>query len=286
MVCASPVVLAAELRFPEGPAFAPDGALWFVELQGKCLARIEADGSITRHVVGGAPNGLAFDGQGVAWFCDAEERSIRELDPITGRTETLVSSGAGKTLDKPNDLAFDPMGTLVFTCPGESRTEPTVTVWALRRGETVPVARDLYFTNRLAFLDGGTVLVVAETYRHRLWRGQWDVSEAKWHAPTPWAEVGGPVGPDGMALGADGLLYVAVFGQGCVKAINAAGGVVATYRTPGARPTNCAFDPAGHLGPVITEAERGELLAIPALGPGAALFRPTRVAASPAPAES
>jgi gluconolactonase len=75
-----------------------------------------------------------------------------------------------------------------------------------------------------------------------------------------------------MALGADGLLYVAVFGQGCIKSIDPTGAVVAVYATSGSRPTNCAFDPTGGLGLVVTEAERGEILSLCGLGPGAVLF--------------
>ena len=30
-----------------------------------------------------------------------------------------------KPLFKPNDLAFDAVGNLIFTCPDDSRTEPT-----------------------------------------------------------------------------------------------------------------------------------------------------------------
>jgi hypothetical protein len=57
-----------------------------------------------------------------------------------------------------------------------------------------------------------------------------------------------------MALGDDELLYVAVFDL------------------PGSNPTNVAFDPAGPLGLVVTEAERGDILCLPELGPGAHLF--------------
>lgn len=270
---ADPEVLATGLCFPEGPAFAQDGALWCVELQGGALVSLSAEGHVERHPVGGEPNGLAFDGGGRVWFCDSGERAIRRLDLSTSRLEIVTHLGAGLPLDKPNDLAFDPAGTLVFTCPGESRTEPTGSVWALRQaGEPHLVANGLYFPNGLAFVDEGRSLVVAETYRHRLWKGKWDAVAVKWTASAPWAAIGGPIGPDGMALGADGLLYVAVFGQGCVKVVDWNGAIRAVYPTPGSRPTNCAFDPAGRLGLVVTEAERGELLSFPRLGLGARLF--------------
>jgi gluconolactonase len=140
-------VLADGLRFPEGPAFAPDGALWGVELQGGCLFRLDAAGAFVRVPTGGAPNGLAFDRTGRPWFCDADRGQIRRLDP-DGTARVMADTGDGHLLDRPNDLALDPGGTLVFTCPGNSRTEPTGTVWSRAADGTVaPVASGLQFPN-------------------------------------------------------------------------------------------------------------------------------------------
>lgn len=264
------VVLADGLRFPEGPAFAPDGLLWCVELKGGCLVRFGPEGP-ERIAVGGEPNGLAFDRLGRAWFCDAGANAIRRLDPATGSVETLVTSDASSELRRPNDLAFSPEGDLVFTCPGSSRTEPTGMVWRWSASAGLrPVAEGLYFPNGLAFTPDGQSLVVAETYRHRLWLGAW--SEAGWTDPRPFAKVGGPIGPDGLAFSRDGVLHAAVYGQGAIRRVASDGALLGEIGTPGANPTNCAFDPAGRLGLVVTEAERGRMLAFTGLGPGAALF--------------
>jgi gluconolactonase len=168
----------------------------------------------------------------------------------------------------PNDLAFDGHGNLVFTCPGDSTSEPIGYVCCLHaNGTLTTIAETLYFPNGLAFSDNGHTLIVAETYRQRLWRGTWDATAGRWLDPQPWAEVpGGSDGPDGMAWGTDGCLYVAIYGDGCVQALDNLGATVAAYKTPGRNPTNIAFDPTGRLGMVVTEAEHGQLLHIPSLG--------------------
>ena len=107
------------------------------------------------------------------------------------------------------------------------------------------------------------MLLVAETYRHRILTGAWDAANRTWTAPETLAQVGGPVGPDGMAFDDQGLLHVAIFGQGIVAVIDSAGDVVARLPTPGARPTNLAFDPTGDLGMVATKTGTGRLLAFP-----------------------
>jgi len=265
--------VAEGLAFPEGPAFAPDGALWMVELKAGQLACYR-DGALERFHVGGEPNGIAMDADGRVVFCDAGACAIRRFDPKTERAETLADTVDGEPLFKPNDLAFDSAGNLVFTCPGNSRTEPTGYVAVLRAdGSVRRVASGFYFPNGLAFTPDGHHLVVAETRRQRLWRGRWDAAEARWLAPRPWASVGGTIGPDGMAFAADGQLYVAIYSGGAIKVVAPDGEVERVIEVPGANPTNCAFDPVGTLGLVVTEAEKGQLLSLPDLGPGASLFQ-------------
>lgn len=265
-------LLAAGLAFPEGPAFAPDGSLWAVELKGGCLVRWH-DGQLTRHDVGGAPNGLAIDGTGRVWFCDSQEMAVRCFDPATQELTVKAAAVQGAALAKPNDLAFDRAGNLVFTCPGESRHKPTGYVCALRPdGAVEQVIADKFFPNGLAFSADGQRLVLAETYRHRLWVGDWNAATATWTNGRVLAEVGGPIGPDGLAFAQNGDLYVAVYGAGCIKVVTPEGRIRTELPLTGANPTNCAFDPSGRLGLVVTEAERGELLSLPVAGRGAALF--------------
>lgn len=265
-------LLAEGLAFPEGPAFDPEGNLWCTELQAGNLVLWSND-SFERYPVGGAPNGLAFGKGSQGWVCDAQRNAVGLYDPATDAWQVLGGTLEGRPLNMPNDLAFDADGNLVFTCPGGSDEEPVGYVCCLRPGgELTKIGDGMYFPNGLAFMDGGRALVVAETNRQRLWRGEWDASAARWIDPQPWADVGGPAGPDGMALGEDGRMYVAVYGSGQIKAVDAAGQVVQTYDLPGKNPTNCAFDPSGELGLVVTEAELGHLLSLPDLGPGIALF--------------
>ena len=267
-----PEVLADGLAFPEGPAFAPDGALWWSEIDGGCLGRWR-DGAAERIAIGGRPNGLAFDGEGRVWICDGGERSIRRHDPRTGETETVLDRIEDEPLAKPNDLAFDPLGNLLFTCPNDARQDPVGYVCCLAPdGVPTRIGDGLFFPNGLALTPDGAHLVVAETYRYRLWRGRWDAGARRWRDAAPWVEVGGPIGPDGLAFAGGGDLYVALFGQGVLRIVGGDGEAGRTVAVPGERPTNLAFDPSGRLGLVVTEAERGRLLSYPSLRSASALF--------------
>lgn len=266
-------LLCEGLSFPEGPLFDRDGNLWCVELKGNVLGCWNGESYRRVSTGGGEPNGLAMDGKGRIYVCDTGKQSIRRYDPSAGDWETLVDSLDGQPLGKPNDLAFDNGGNLLFTCPNDGRTEPDGYLCAIRPDRSVKLVKDgMYFCNGLAFTSDGKTLIVAETYRQRLWKGQWDSDEAAWINPEPWADVGGPIGPDGFAFGADGLLYVAVYGSKQIKIINPDGDIVDALPLPGSNPTNCAFDPLGRWGLVVTEAEKGLLVSFPQLGPGINLF--------------
>jgi gluconolactonase len=258
-------VITRGLAFPEGPLFDAEGNLWCVEMKGGGLARLDRTGRVTRFETGGAPNGLALDAAGGIWFCDSDLNAIRRLDPATGACETIVDAVDGHHLDKPNDLAFDAAGNLVFTCPGSSRETPTGYVCCLTpSGDCTVIADQLYFPNGLAFTGDGA-LVIAETRRQRLWRGGWDASARRWTSPVQLCATGGaPIGPDGLAIDIAGRLHVAIYGDGIIEVFGADGTRLGALTTPGACPTNCAFDPSGEWGLVVTEAERGEILSFSA----------------------
>lgn len=266
-------ILAEGLDFPEGPAFAPDGSLWCTELNGGNLVRV-AQGNVTRFASDGRPNGLAFDSQGRAWVCDSGQNAIRRFEPANGAWKTILDRLDGQALLAPNDLVFDVKGNLLFTCPNFANTEPRGYIACLSpAGNARKIGEGYYRPNGLEFVAGGKALAVADTYQKRLFRGTWDAARLAWQDPAPWAMVGGKEGPDGMACGADGLLYQAIYGDGVVRVIDAKGRVAREIKIPGQNPTNAAIDPSGKLGMVVTETEMGRLISFPGLRPGVALFQ-------------
>ncbi|NJO01722.1 MAG: SMP-30/gluconolactonase/LRE family protein [Bacteroidia bacterium] len=207
-------------------------------------------------------------------FVIAGQNAIRRFKPKDHIFETLATHVDQEMLNKPNDLAFDALGNLVFTCPGNSRQEPTGYICALQPdGRVTKIPEHMYFPNGLAFAPFEDALIIAETYRHRLWKGHWNASALKWEDAHPWVEVGGPIGPDGMAFDQAGNLYVAIFDQAQIKQINPQGEIREVYPLSGRRPTNCAFDLSGKHGLIVTEAERGEILSLSVDQPGFPLFR-------------
>jgi len=252
-------ILANDLKFPEGPAFNIDGSLWFVELKDGNLCRWEK-GCLDKINIGGAPNGLTFDENGYAWFCDAKNNTINCFDVTKKKYLYKLNKINDGPLANPNDLIFDNNNNLLFTCPGNSRDHPIGYVSCLDNNKMAfKIAHNMFFPNGLIILNDD--LIVAETYKQRLWKGKWDFKNRKWLNPKPWLDTGGIIGPDGMCIGLNGLLYVAVYGSGYIQVINNEG-IVSIIKLPGKNPTNVTIDPLRKLGLVVTEAEKGMLLSI------------------------
>lgn len=180
----------------------------------------------------------------------------------------MASTVNEQELTAPNDLAFDKQGNLLFTCPGNSRQIPTGYICVLQtNGLVKKISTQKYFPNGLAFTKDGKSLIFAETYRHRLWKADWDDENCELINERVWCDIGGPSGPggpDGMAFHPNGNLYVAVYGTQKVRVVNTKGEIIEDILLPGKNPTNCAFDfTSKDVQLVVTEAERGELLTIP-----------------------
>lgn len=76
-------------------------------------------------------------------------------------------------------------------------------------------------------------------------------------APPGWK------GPDGMAFDENGLLYVAVFGQGDVTVLGTNGEVVDRISTQGQLPTNVAFALPGQHRLHVTDFQYGQMEVFP-----------------------
>lgn len=254
--------LVTGLDFPEGPCFDADGKLWFTECKGGCLSNF-ADGKLERLATGGKPGCMIFDAVGDIWFTEQEDHKIRKYFRREQRFEDVLDRVAGDRLKRPNDLAFDPAGNLVFSCHADGRTEPLGYMVSFSRdGVAKVISKNKFFTNGVVFTKDGRWLYFAETYKQQVWRAAWDSTRATILKEEPFMQTPGPYGPDGMALDADGNLYVTVFDQSRIMVAAPDGKIIETIMLPVKRPTSCAFDPSGRYGLVVTDADVGCVLSI------------------------
>ncbi len=276
------MIFADNLGVPEGPVMLADGSWLVVEMDPDrgCVTQLDADGHIERMIARtGRPNGLAVDRDGTIWVAESREPSLVRLS-MDGRAEKVLTTCDGEPFLFPNDLCFGPDGALYMTdsgllvedwAPGgqiredfmEAQTDGRVYRIDPGNAEIEKLDSGFRFTNGIAFGPDDN-LYVNETLTGMVYRYRWedggivggreDFGNVAYREST---EV--PIGPDGMAFGADGNLYVTVHGQGDVTVLSPEGEVVRRIETAGRLPTNVAFGRSGEQKIYVTEDEFGRL---------------------------
>ncbi|MRR07548.1 MAG: SMP-30/gluconolactonase/LRE family protein [Deltaproteobacteria bacterium] len=293
------MVFAQNLSAPEGPVLLPDQSWLIVEMGPSkgCITHISADGK-SRRIIGkiGRPNGLAVDKDGTIWVAESVNPPSLVKVTMGGDLEVMLTRCDGTSFLFPNDLAFGPDGALYLTDSGILFNQ-LVTPGGVIRHDFMDIPMDgrIYridvktkhvetidsgfrFTNGLAFGPDKN-LYVAETltgmiYRYRCADGK-VVGRREAFGQIIDRGKGSRAfhGPDGMAFGLNGCLYVAVYGQGNITVLGPDGTVVGRIATKGAKPTNVAFGAPGERKIYVTEDEYGVIEAIDVDTDGLPLYR-------------
>lgn len=248
-----PVLVGQGLVFAEGVNFDRDGTLYCVDVEGGAVWRKPPAGTLRAWVqTGGGPNGSRFGPRGDLYVADCGRRAILRIDTVTAEVTIYADRCAGTPFLGPNDLCFGPDGTLYFTDPAGSSPEQRIgAVYAVAPdGAVTRIIGGLAFPNGIMVTPDGMALIVAETHTGILHRYRLD-AERRFEELEPLATLSparpsdangdGDAGPDGMAFGADGNLYVAHYNGGAVRVIAPDGREVRSLASGARTPTNVAF---------------------------------------------
>ena len=276
------MIFSTGLIYPEGPVALPDGSWLIVEggAERGSITHISPDGR-SKSIVAktGRPNGLAVDKAGTIWAAESKVPSLIRVS-MDGKVEVVATACDGEPFLFPNDLCFGPDGALYMTdsgvhidkfAPG-GKIRPDYLdmpmdgrIYRIDPTNGIPEKLDagIRFTNGIAF-GPDNCLYASETLTGAIYR--YASREGRATGPRQhFSDVNDPTGPpgwrgpDGMAFGADGRLYVAVFGQKDVTVLDSRGAVLARIVTQGILPTNVAFGLPGQRKIFVTEYEFGQL---------------------------
>ena len=255
-VTRQPRAIASGFNSPEGPAFAENGDLYFVNWLTSSINRLDAAGVV--HEVantGGIPAGLAFHRDGTLYCADEGERihGVITVDP-SGSIATFVDSYDRKPLNGANDLVFDRQGILYFSDPwGSSLDRPIGGFYRAfpdRRVERIDTG--LAFPNGVALNADESAVYLAETGTNLIYRYELTVGGTVGERAI-FARLTDPPGPDGMAFDVAGNLWVAHHGAGRVDIFDPAGREIDRLVLPGVQVTNVAFGGAEDDEVAVTE---------------------------------
>jgi gluconolactonase len=130
---------ATVVCFLEGPAADAAGNVFFSDIAGNRILKMDAKGAVTTfRADSGRTNGNYFDAEGRLISCEGGEqgpgrRRIVRTDMKTGEITVLTDKYDGKRYNSPNDCCVDGKGRIWFTDPryGADRTDLEMDVEAV-----------------------------------------------------------------------------------------------------------------------------------------------------------
>jgi sugar lactone lactonase YvrE len=264
---------AAGIQRPEHVARRADGRL-FASDQGSAIAELRADGSIRpTGMLGGEPNGFSFTPAGLALVADFSQHAVYSVDPSSGQTALFAGQAAGQPLSHANCTLTAPDGTVWITCSTRSATVAE----ALRSraadgfiarvdpsGRASIAADSVRFPNCLTFGPDQRSLLVVRTGECDVWRyeiradgsldggsrygprlGASGPAYASPGAGSPWVPGSEWDLADGVAVDAEGGVWVTLAGANRIVRIAPSGEVAVALSADGAdllaAPTSVAW---------------------------------------------
>jgi gluconolactonase len=189
-------------RFTEGPTVAPNGEVFFTDVGSDRIHRVGLDGRVTvfKEQTGGA-DGMEFGPDGRLYACLNKRKQIVAYD-LDGR-ETVIADAIS-----PNDLVVGRKRDIYVTDPDHKQ------VWHIAPdGNKRVVDTGIEFPNGVTMSADQTMLLVADSAGSVVYSfsiqpdGSLANKEPFFHLHV--AEGAGRSSADGLAVDADGRLYVA-----------------------------------------------------------------------------
>lgn len=233
-------VLSAErCHLGEGPTYdaAADTAWWFDIVERRLFeARLDS-GQIVIHSLAVMGSALArIDAQHQLLVAD-DGLYVRE--PAGGRISLYRPLEAENAATRSNDARVHPCGTFWIGTMGRKAERELGAIYALYRGELTRLYDRVTIPNAICFSPDGTVGYFADTGKNVLYRVDLDATTGLPRGePAALVTRRGGGGIDGAVVDADGLIWNARWGGGCIDVYSPRGEHLRSIRVP-ARQSSC-----------------------------------------------
>ncbi|HSD63104.1 MAG TPA: SMP-30/gluconolactonase/LRE family protein [Ignavibacteriaceae bacterium] len=230
-----PVKIFSGGYFTEGPAYGPDGCIYFSDQTFTDETNMDAgiiwkydpakDTTVVFRSPSGMSNGIAFDKEGRMVVCEGADfggRMIIRTDMHSGKSKIIAGLYNGKPFNSPNDLTIDSKGRIYFTDPRytghETVDQPVMGVYRIDSNKKVKlIINNIPMPNGIALSPDEKILYVGcnyegdknnkpvmAVYKFNL------IDEDSVLFDKKLIEFESEAGPDGIKVSKDGNLFIAV----------------------------------------------------------------------------
>jgi len=260
--------------FLEGPSFDRDGNLYVTNIPYGQIFKVSPRGEFTLVAsYDSEPNGLKIHRDGRIFIAD-HKQGLMLLDPHSGKVEAFLDRPHGERFKGLNDLVFAKNGDLYFTDQGESGLhDPTGRLYRLRVDGRLELLLDnVPSPNGLVLTPNEEILYLAVTRNNAVWRVPL-LPDGNLGRVGIFIQLSGGMGPDGMAMDAEGNLAVCHVGMGSVWLFSRLGRPVAEIQScAGIGTTNAAYGGPERKTLYITDSETGTILSVKLEVPGKEMY--------------
>ncbi|MGF6637452.1 D-xylonolactonase [Paraburkholderia sp. MM6662-R1] len=231
--------LGAELA--EGPLWqAAENAVYFVDIKGRRIHRLSvATGEQQTWQAPDQPGFLAPLADGT--FVCGLPSGLHRFDPASGEFSKLAEVEPHLPGNRLNDGFVDARGRLWFGSMDDAEEAPSGTLYRVNEQAAAIAQDDDYvITNGPAMSPDGRTLYHNDTMRRVVYA--FDVAaDGTLSGKRIFAAISGDGHPDGMAVDADGFVWIALFGGWRIERYSPAGELVDQVPLPCANVTKLAF---------------------------------------------
>jgi sugar lactone lactonase YvrE len=199
------------LRFGEGPRW-HDGKLYFSDMHGDCVMTVDLEGrSSVVCEVPNNPSGLGWLPDGTMLVVSMTDRKVMRMERGGGALKLHADLSALAPYHC-NDMVVDSggrayVGNFGYDLHKGEKPRATVMIMVTPDGKPRVVADDLIFPNGTVITPDGKTLIVGESFGRRL--TAFDIAaDGSLTNRRVWADLGKNP-PDGIALDAEGAIWVA-----------------------------------------------------------------------------
>ncbi|MFC1541109.1 SMP-30/gluconolactonase/LRE family protein [Candidatus Latescibacterota bacterium] len=233
-------IIADGFRYTEGPAWSPDGYLYFTDRSSsRILKWSQAEGVTDFRIDPGGANGLVFTKTGDMIVCETSARRVISIAP--DGTETVIAdSYEGKKLNAPNDAWVDAKGGIYFSDHSMRSKEileqdgDHIYYITQDRTDIIRVTDDLEYPNGVIINPDGNRLYVTDSGAQKTY-----VFTVNSDGTLRDKKVFAEEGYDGLAIDEQGNVYITPM-TNMVSVYDPAGRRIGEITTP-SRPSNVCF---------------------------------------------